>query len=182
MAGLTDARAGAEGHRAGERREGRPAALVVAVVAGAVSGVLPVQLMRVQSDSMQPALAAGDVVLVRAGSSVERREVVVVRNPQGSGRLVKRAVAVGGDSVAMSDGVLEVNGTPVCEPGVDPARMDGVHFGPVEVPPGNVYLLGDERDGSVDSRVFGAVPVTEVVGRVLVRAWPSPARVRTRTC
>ena len=55
---------------------------------------------------------------------------------------------------------------------VDHASIDGVYFGPVDVPRGDVFLLGDNRGNSEDSRDFGAVPEDDVVGRLLVRIWP----------
>jgi signal peptidase I len=86
--------------------------------------------------------------------------------------MIKRVAAVGGQTVAIADGVLKVDGKPVPEPYVDRAQVDGTFFGPVRVPPGAVFLLGDQRLGSVDSRSFGPVPVGSIVGRVLFRVWP----------
>jgi signal peptidase I len=157
-------------------------AVTFLLVGASLTGVLPVQLMRVQSGSMSPALDEGDLVLLARDQDIERRDVVAVRDPLGGGLLVKRAVGVGGDSVAIEDGVLVINGAPVCEAGIDPARIDGVWFGPVEVEAGEVFVLGDERDGSVDSRAFGAVRATDIVGYLMVRAWPSPGVIESATC
>jgi signal peptidase I len=145
------------------------------LLVAATSGLLPVQPMRVESGSMTPTVAAGDLLLVRHGQGpVQRGDVVAVTSPLGDGMLVKRAVAVGGDEVAIEDGVLVVDGTAVCEPAIDPARLDGVWFGPVLVPEGHLFLLSDARDGSVDSRSFGPVPATSLVGTVTGRLWPAP--------
>jgi signal peptidase I len=76
-------------------------------------------------------------------------------------------VAVGGDRVALEYAVLVVNGRPVSEPYVDHSRIDGTYFGPVTVPAGHVFVLGDNRFGSIDSRVYGPVPLDAVTGRVL---------------
>ncbi len=54
----------------------------------------------------------------------------------------------------------------------DPAHIDGAYFGPVTVPAGALFVLGDERAGSVDSRAYGAVPRSAVRGRVAARIWP----------
>ncbi len=145
------------------------------LLVAATSGLLPLQPMRVHSDSMTPTVAPGDLLLVRHGQGpVERGDVVAVTDPLGEGMLVKRAVALGGEEVAIEDGVLVVDGTAVCEPAIDPARLDGVWFGPVTVPDGQLFLLSDSRDGSVDSRAFGPVPVSSLVGTVTVRMWPDP--------
>ena len=180
-------RGGAPRHRAhratvatGAGRRLRGAVLWIAagaalLMVAATTGLLPLQPMRVDSDSMTPTVASGDLLLVRHGQGpVQRGDVVAVTDPQGDGLLVKRAVGVDGDEVAIEDGVLVVDGTPVCEPAIDPARLDGVWFGPVGVPEGHLFLLSDSRDGSVDSRSFGPVPAASLVGTVTVRMWPDP--------
>jgi signal peptidase I len=132
---------------------------------------------------MSPTLSEGDLVLlVRNGSAMQRMEVVAVEQPDTGGLLVKRAVGLGGDQVSIEDGVLVVNGAAVCEPAVDPVRLDGVWFGPVTVPPGELFLLGDDRDSSIDSRAFGTVPELDVRGRVDNRLWPSPGALADDRC
>jgi signal peptidase I len=61
-------------------------------------------------------------------------------------------------------------------------RLDGVWFGPVTVPPGELFLLGDDRDSSIDSRAFGTVPELDVRGRVDNRLWPSPGALAGDRC
>ena len=80
-------------------------------------------------------------------------------------------IAVGGDSVGFEDGILVRNGRPVTEP-YTADFLDGVYYGPDVVPPGMLYLLGDNRLDSVDSRHFGPVPVAAVVGRIDARLFP----------
>lgn len=142
-----------------------------------VAGGLPVRLMRVASGSMAPTLETGDLVLVVPAGSVARGDVVVVTDPRGGPSLVKRVAGVAGDVVAIEDGLLVVNGGTVCEPQVDQSRVDGVYFGPVTVPDGALFLLGDARGDSIDSRAFGPVPTRAVVGRVQTQVWPSPGGV-----
>lgn len=153
------------------RRVATPIVLV-ALVVGVLFAVQPV---RVHADSMQPTLHSGDEVLVDRLSLVlrapHRGEVVVANSPEG-GLIVKRVAAVGGDTVGIEDGVLVVNGKPKQESYVNQASIDGVYFGPVTVASGDVFLLGDNRGNSEDSRDFGAVAEDEVVGRVLTRVWP----------
>ncbi len=153
------------------RRTATPIALVALVV-----GVLfALQPIRVHANSMQPTLRSGDEIVIDRLSLVlrapHRGEIVVANSPQG-GLVVKRVAAVGGDSVGIEDGVLVVNGRRKRERYVNYASIDGVYFGPVDVPAGDVFLLGDNRGNSEDSRDFGAVPEDDVVGRLLVRVWP----------
>ena len=136
---------------------------------------------------MALATKVGDWLVVsdldaRGRDSVGRRAIVVFRYPLGTtGRAVKRVVAVAGDMVAFTDRYLSVNGssTPIAgspsELGPD-GKPTGRHRPRqvVRVPAGHVFLLGDNTAVSIDSRAFGPVPETELVGRVhLVLSRPS---------
>lgn len=162
----------------------RPAAaafitLVLLALAG-LTVVFVAEPVRIPSDSMAPTLRAGDHVLVDKiglrNRSPARGDLVVFDSPAGDGLLVKRVAGVGGDQVGIEDGVLVVNGSPVAEPYLDQGRVDGLYFGPVTVPAGRLFVLGDNRADSVDSRTLGPVAVHDVVGRVLIRLWPVGGR------
>ena len=77
-------------------------------------------------------------------------------------------MALGGQTVAIEDAVLVVDGTVRHEPQVDLSRIDSTYFGPVTVPPDAVFVLGDNRSESIDSRTYGAIPLDELVGRVVL--------------
>lgn len=147
---------------------------VVLVLVG-VRAVLLLPL-RVHGDSMRPTIRAGDIVLVarfgRHWQAVGRGDVVVLNDAAG-GRSVKRVVATGGQQVKIEDAVLLVDGQAVNEPWVDRDSVDGLYFGPVVVPAGSVFVLGDDRARSVDSRHDGPVPLDRLLGRVVVRIWSS---------
>jgi signal peptidase I len=100
---------------------------------------------------------------------------VVFHAPRTGDVTLKRAVGLPGDTVAIEDGMLVVNGRRQSEPYADPDAIDSVYFGPARVPADAVFVLGDNRADSVDSRAFGAVPHSDLMGRVRVRLWP-PAR------
>ena len=95
--------------------------------------------MRVSSDSMSPAFSTGDEVLVQKLGAHAREpsvgDVVVVRSPASGDLVIKRVAALGGQTVAIADGVLKVDGAAVPESYVDRAEVDGTFFGPVRVPP-----------------------------------------------
>jgi signal peptidase I len=126
---------------------------------------------------MAPTLQRHDVVLVQkvGDGPVRRRDLVAFTDPIHEALTVKRVVAVAGDLVEIQDAVLYVNGQPVPEPAVDQRLSDGLYFGPVSVPPGTVFLMGDNRGKSIDSRSFGPVPLTAISGHIAIRVWP-PAR------
>ena len=120
-----------------------------------------------------PAITSWSTSWRSASAAPHRGQIAVLREP-GSGDLVlKRIVAVGGDVVGIEDGELVVNRRHPAEPYADPASIDSEYFGPVTVPAGAVFVLGDNRANSVDSRDFGVVPVTNLVGRVRARIWPA---------
>lgn len=130
--------------------------------------------LRVSSGSMAPTVCTGDVVVVdhlgpRRGLEVD--DIVTFPSPADGSEQIKRVVARAGQRVAIADGVLRVDDRAVDEPYVDQQTIDGVYFGPVVVPAGTVFVLGDAREVSVDSRAFGPVPVTAVDGRLATTLW-----------
>ena len=84
---------------------------------------------------------------------------------------IKRVIAVGGDSVEGRDGAIFVNNREIDEPYLDPG-VETSSFGPVDVPEGTIFVMGDNRNNSDDSRNFGPVPVDTVVGRGFLLIWP----------
>jgi signal peptidase I len=161
-------------------RRRRPSAVVVGIVLIAVLVLVRIfvaEPFRIPSQSMEPTLRPGDQALVSkvSGHEPERGQLVAFHSPQGGEILLKRVVAVGGDTVGLEDGVLVVDGRKVREPYADPKAIDSVYFGPVRVRPGTMFVMGDNRANSDDSRDFGAVPTDRIIGRAVARVWP-PAR------
>ena len=145
---------------------------VAAVALLAVLLLTALEPLRVSSGSMSPTLEAGDQVLIDK-ISVRLRpptqgDLVVFRDPQYHELVVKRLVAQGGQTVAIEDAVLVIDGTVRHEPQVDLSRIDSTYFGPVTVPPNAVFVMGDNRSDSIDSRTYGAIPLDELVGRVVL--------------
>lgn len=131
--------------------------------------------MTVQGQSMQPTARDGDVVLVLkqlwGTPVVQRGEFVVFHDPDGA-LSVKRVIGLAGEQVAIRDAVLEIDGRALPEEYVDHVPIDGLYFGPVTVPAGTVFLLGDNRADSVDSGDYGPIGLDRVVGRVVWGLWP----------
>ncbi|MFF3315203.1 signal peptidase I [Streptomyces sp. NPDC003035] len=155
----------------------------VLFLGGFAWGAVLYQPYTVPSDSMTPTLAVGSKVLAQRidGDEVRRGDIVVFRDPLwGDMPMLKRVVGIGGDTVTCcdADGRLTVNGTAVEETYLRPgAPASGQKFS-AAVPEGNLFLLGDERHNSLDSRVHlqeagqGSVPRSAVTARVDALAWP----------
>jgi signal peptidase I len=162
-------------------RRRRPSGIAVgfALVATlVVVRIFVAEPFRIPSASMEPTLDPGDQALVDklSGHQPKRGQLVAFHSPRNGGEiLLKRVVAVGGDTVGLEDGVLVVDGRQVREPFVNHKAIDSVYFGPVKVRPGTVFVMGDNRANSEDSRDFGAVRTTSIIGRAVARVWP-PSR------
>ncbi|GGZ47396.1 signal peptidase I [Streptomyces inusitatus] len=149
-------------------------------------GAVIYQPYTIPTESMHPTLSAGDRVLAQRvdGDQVRRGDVVVFRDPSwGGGPMVKRVVGVGGDRIACcgGGGRLTVNDKPVDEPYLagDPSEPGSVPPAfTVTVPEGRLFLLGDNRLGSLDSRSHlsdpqrGSVSRSAVTGRLDAVVWP----------
>jgi signal peptidase I len=156
----------------------------VTIIAGALIVAFVVKTFLVQafyipSGSMLPTLQEQDRVLVNKLSydvhDVHRGDIIVFKGPeQAEGQvkdLIKRVIGLPGDTVEAHDGQLYVNGQPLKEPYLGP----GITTGPLEpqhVPPHHYWVMGDNRGNSKDSRFFGAIDQSLIIGRAFVRVWP----------
>lgn len=162
-----------------------------------------VQAFYIPSGSMEPTLQPGDRVLVRKILyEPQRGDVIVFSDPQGrpgpergiaGGFLhwlseglgfarpehedfIKRVIGLPGETVELRNGRLYVDGVRVREPYLEPPQ-DTRDYGPEQVPEGALFVLGDNRLNSNDSRFgLGFVPVDKVIGRAFVVVWP-PSRI-----
>lgn len=152
------------------------------------------QAFYIPSESMVPTLKVGDRVLVNKLSydlhDVHRGDIVVFRAPaearsDGIDDLVKRVIGLPGDTVTWrKDGQVYVNDKPLDEPYLPAGTRttyEGVPQGCVapadgvsgcKVPAGHLFMMGDNRTASRDSRYFGPIKESSIVGRVFVRIWP----------
>lgn len=124
---------------------------------------------------MEPTLMTGDRVLVeklgyRFGSP-ERGDVVLIRGENGEADLIKRVAALPGETVSVRGDEIHVDGKPLS--GARASRdLPGFSGLSTTVPPGHVYVLGDNRDQSSDSRSFGPIPEDRIEGEAFATFWP----------
>ncbi len=153
--------------------------LVGAVVVAMVFRAFLFQAFFIPSESMEGTLEVDDRVMVNRLSyrlhDVNRGDVIVFSKPESLSSdipdLIKRVMALEGETIEGRDNAVYVDGQRVAESYIDPADTI-FEFGPITVPAGHVFVMGDNRDDSTDSRVFGAIPVDSITGRAFVIFWP----------
>lgn len=179
-----------------------PVLIVIAFAAALLIKTFLLQAFYIPSASMEPTLRAGDRVLVEKLSyrfgNPEQGDVVVFEKDvgipppedgsfveeigdgirslfgfptEGTQDFIKRVMAVSGDTIEGRDGVIYVNGQAVDEPYL-PEGTGTADFPPYTVPQGELFVMGDNRGNSDDSRGFGGIPESDVVGRAFVLIWP----------
>jgi signal peptidase I len=182
-----------------------PLLVVVALVVTLLVKSLLAQAFFIPSASMEPQLKVHDRVIVSRTSyrlhDPHRGDIVVFPSPAATPKhhglvgglvqdlldtvalgdrsddeLIKRVVGLPGDEVAGRDGHVVIDGTTLVEPYL-PAGVRTEDFGPVKVPKGRVFVMGDNRGNSHDSRFddIGPIKIRSIVGRAIARVWP-PAR------
>ncbi len=136
------------------------------------------QAFFIPSESMETTLFENDRILVNKVSyrlhDVNRGDVVVFRRPDdqpGEIRdLIKRVIALPGETIEGRDSQIYINDQLLIEPYLDGNRFGD--FGPTEVPEGELFMMGDNRDQSLDSRRFGTIEDDRIVGRAFFLFWP----------
>ena len=168
--------------------------IVVGVVAFGLMALVQatsLQAFRIPSDSMSPTLQQGDRVLVNKWSyrlhDVHRGDIVVFDKPDDpsltEAHLIKRVIGLPNETVTIDGGHVIIDGRILNEPylpeGTDTAAV-GSHpcdpAKPCHIPADRVWVMGDNRTYSHDSRYFGPIPQSLIVGRAFVRLWP-PSRL-----
>ncbi len=133
------------------------------------------QPTRVHGQSMEPNLHTDQRLVVEKVSyrlhGPRRGDIVVFSMPQQSEELlIKRVIGLPGETVEIHDGKVYINGTLLDEPYLTQETRG--RFGPIVIPPLHVFVLGDNRSFSNDSRAFDAVPIENILGRAWLSYWP----------
>lgn len=150
--------------------------LLPAILIALLINVFVGQATRVEGQSMEPNLHTEQRLVVEKLSyrfhGPRRFDIVVIRVPsQGDELLIKRVIGLPGETVEFRDGQVFIDGQPLDEPYVSESTRMG-RSGKVQVPPLYVFVMGDNRSHSNDSRSFGPVPIANIVGRAWLSYWP----------
>lgn len=149
--------------------------MLVALATVVLLAVLWLPVFRVSGDSMAGTLDSGDIVVTRRTTSVDRGDLVVFGCDNGK-TLIKRVIGMAGDEIdLLDDGTVLLNGAPLDEEYVLSPESGACDVElPLVIPDGCLFVMGDNRAESVDSRsaAIGCISEDQVVGCVIARVWP----------
>ncbi|MCM8762243.1 MAG: signal peptidase I [Candidatus Omnitrophica bacterium] len=138
---------------------------------GYIFGVKEVRFVEIISSSMEPTLKPGDRVVVVKRDVLKRYDIVLIEAPEGKKEiLTKRVVGLPSETIEVKDGDVYINGEKLNEPYIK-ERPD-YELLKEKIPEGSYFLLGDNRNKSEDSSVWGPVDCSFIRGRVVCRYWP----------
>jgi len=128
---------------------------------------------RIDGSSMNPTLLDGEYLIINNITYLmdepEQGDIVVFRHPRNELNLIKRVVGVPGDHIEINNGTVWVNG----EAQEEPFIADSPNYsGSWDVPPGEYYVLGDNRNNSSDSHSWGFLPQDNLLGKAMLVYWP----------
>jgi signal peptidase I len=151
--------------------------LVLAIGFAVVIIVFLYQPVKVEGTSMAPLISDQERIfinkLVYRFEAISRGDVVVFWYPNDRTKsFIKRVVALPGETVEIRQGRVYVNGKALEEPYILPAYLDSNNFNPFAVPAHEYFVMGDHRDSSNDSRMFGPVPAEYIYGKAVFAYWP----------
>lgn len=185
---------GQTGGRMGGKLREYIEAIVLALLLALFIRTFVVQAFKIPSPSMVPTLLVGDHILVNKflyGTKIpfsdnrilpvrepERGDIIVFRFPGDRNvDFIKRCMAVGGETIEIREKQVFINGVPIEDPHAHFKDVRGGYvvprdnFGPVTVPEGKLFMMGDNRDNSNDSRYWGFVDVADIKGKTIVIYW-----------
>ena len=133
--------------------------------------------VRVQGYSMMPHLQNNERLFIDKVAfnyqPLERGDIVVFRYPRDPRQsYIKRIIGLPGERVAIWDGVVYINGHRLREPYIEARYRDDADFPAFTVPPKSYFVLGDHRNSSNDSRIWGCLPANDIYGRAVFAYWP----------
>ena len=151
--------------------------LAVALGLALVIIIFLYQPVKVEGTSMNPLLSDQERIFINKFiyhfAPIDRGDVVVFWYPlDRSKSFIKRIVGLPGETIEIRSGEVYVNGKELQDQFVPPSYLDGSTYGPIEITQDEYFVMGDHRDSSNDSRVFGPVPRQYIYGKAVFAYWP----------
>lgn len=165
-----------------QQTKGNGLTLVIAIVLAFLIRVFIAEPRYIPSDSMFPTLQQGDRLVVEKVSYYfhppRRGDIVVFQPPtqlqmQGYEKnqaFIKRTIALGGDILSVQNGIVYINDRALTEDYI--AELPLYNLPPIQVPEGKIFVMGDNRNNSNDSHIWGFLPETNIIGHAVLRFWP----------
>lgn len=149
--------------------------VLVAVVIALTVRMFVFEITRVDGPSMQPTLYTDEQILVNKlayafGAAPKRFDIIICRYPDGDAHYVKRVIGLPGETIAVMEGRVYINGKPLENDMRNEPMADTM--APLRVPEGYVFVMGDNRNDSLDSRQKGPIALSEIIGRATAVVWP----------
>ncbi len=149
--------------------------IIPAIIIALLINLFLAQATKVYGQSMEPNLHTNERLIVEKVSyklhAPQRGDIVVVKVQSASKELlIKRIIGLPGDTIEVKNGMVFINGEPLDEPYL--ARQTLGRYGPIQVPDSHVFVMGDNRNASNDSRSFGPVAFDKIVGKAWISYWP----------
>ena len=151
--------------------------VAIALVISFLLTTFVVEARQIPSGSMLPTIEIGDKIIVDKVfyqlKDFQRGDIVIFRPPPAAKAnldYIKRIIGLPGDLLEVRNQRVFINDKPIKE--VYIAEEPIYNFGPLKIPDGSVFVMGDNRNNSVDSHLWGVVPLENIKGKALVRFWP----------
>lgn len=138
---------------------------IVVVIAAVLLRLFVVEFVNISGESMSPTLENGQLIIInKVDYTPSRGDIVVFDSPNGL-ELVKRIIGLPGETIEIADGIVYINGEKTDDDYQFPTSES---LPETTIPKGTIYVLGDNRNHSSDSRVFGAIELDEIRGKMML--------------
>ena len=150
--------------------------IIIAVLLALIIRFFLFEPFFIPSGSMEPTLQIGDKIIVNKivyrFQEPKRGDIMVFKYPLDPARdYIKRVIGLPGEKLEIKDSVIYINDQPIEEEYL-PSNSNSANFGPVNIPENAYFMMGDNRNNSQDSRVWGTLPNNYIIGKALAVFWP----------
>ena len=145
--------------------------LGIVFLIGYIFGLKQVKFLEVISSSMEPTLSIGDRIISIKVEDIKRKDIVILYPPKGKKEiLTKRVIGLPGENLKIKDGFVYINGEKIEEPYIK--EKPNYEIEEIKIPTGKYFLLGDNRNESEDSSIWGPVEKEKIIGKIICRYYP----------